>query len=66
MNRRELAALDDHISGGHYHKSNVHLRCAGGGTCDWSGEGIAWSEFGIGGTEPEECPDCGDGVEVDD
>ena len=69
MNWRERNQMDEHIAGGHYQKETVELVCnepqgvkddpdedtLG---CGWSGTGMAWSEYGTGGFEPEECPDC--------
>jgi len=63
MTPRERAALDDHIAGGHYRESTVQLRCH---RCDWTGEGIVWSEYGIGDTDPEDCPECAAEVDITD
>ena len=63
MNHRERMALDEHIAGGHYAKSEVALVCKGN-NCGWEGFGTTHSEYGYDWIEPEECPDCGGAIEV--
>jgi len=57
MNHRERMALDEHIAGGHYSKSEVEVVCRDN-NCGWEGSGEAWEEYGAGGFTPENCPDC--------
>ena len=43
-----------------------HEVACGPNGCGWEGEGVEWTEYGSGGTEPEDCPDCGGEVRADE
>lgn len=62
MDHRERMRLDEHIAGGHYGSNNVRVRCS---KCREFNSVLAWSEYGTGGYEPEECPFCGEPYGVD-
>lgn len=68
-----MTAYDHWLTGGNYSKQAVYLKCVEPQECfsgmcvdecdpvlgcGWEGQGIAWSEYGTGGFEPEQCPEC--------